>query len=211
MSDWVICHHGISGMRWGRRRYQNEDGSLTSAGAARYMDGDGGFRWGEHEDEHRMNPIAKVATSIGRAANKARGVSDAVERSGLGGIVRKVTERRKKPERASESKVRSKESKPKQKMTSEQKKALAKKIAIGVGIVGLAAASAYVISKSKGSKSPQSFVERMLENKEFEKSQNRRLEIINNARKNGILTDAQFKQRHDAIIGDYYKRARGLL
>lgn len=29
-------HHGILGMKWGVRRYQNEDGSLTAAGKARY-------------------------------------------------------------------------------------------------------------------------------------------------------------------------------
>ena len=29
-------HHGILGMKWGVRRYQNEDGSLTSAGKKRY-------------------------------------------------------------------------------------------------------------------------------------------------------------------------------
>lgn len=31
-----LYHHGIKGQRWGVRRYQNEDGSLTAAGKARY-------------------------------------------------------------------------------------------------------------------------------------------------------------------------------
>lgn len=35
MSDYLI-HHGIKGMRWGIRKYQNEDGSLTPAGKQRY-------------------------------------------------------------------------------------------------------------------------------------------------------------------------------
>lgn len=35
-----LCHHGIKGQRWGIRRFQNEDGSLTSAGRKRYAVGD---------------------------------------------------------------------------------------------------------------------------------------------------------------------------
>ena len=31
-----LCHHGIKGMRWGVRRYQNADGTLTAAGKKRY-------------------------------------------------------------------------------------------------------------------------------------------------------------------------------
>lgn len=29
-------HHGVKGMKWGHRRFQNEDGSLTPAGKERY-------------------------------------------------------------------------------------------------------------------------------------------------------------------------------
>ena len=35
MSDYELYHHGIKGMRWGVRRYQNKDGSLTAAGKKR--------------------------------------------------------------------------------------------------------------------------------------------------------------------------------
>ena len=31
-----LYHHGVKGMKWGVRRYQNKDGSLTAAGKKRY-------------------------------------------------------------------------------------------------------------------------------------------------------------------------------
>lgn len=41
MGENVLAHYGIRGMKWGVRRYQNKDGSLTAAGKKRYS-GDGG-------------------------------------------------------------------------------------------------------------------------------------------------------------------------
>lgn len=32
----VLAHHGVKGMKWGVRRYQNKDGTLTNAGKKRY-------------------------------------------------------------------------------------------------------------------------------------------------------------------------------
>lgn len=32
-----LAHHGILGMKWGVRRYQNKDGSLTDAGKKRLL------------------------------------------------------------------------------------------------------------------------------------------------------------------------------
>ena len=45
-----LYHHGIKGMRWGVRRFQKKDGTLTNAGKKRYDDEDGG---------PRTNPIQK--------------------------------------------------------------------------------------------------------------------------------------------------------
>lgn len=38
-----LYHHGIKGQRWGVRRYQNADGSLTAAGKARYGVNEDGY------------------------------------------------------------------------------------------------------------------------------------------------------------------------
>lgn len=36
MQSQYLAHHGIKGQKWGIRRYQNEDGTLTEAGKKRY-------------------------------------------------------------------------------------------------------------------------------------------------------------------------------
>lgn len=39
--DAFFAHHGIKGQKWGMRRFQNADGSLTEDGKKRYLKGDG--------------------------------------------------------------------------------------------------------------------------------------------------------------------------
>jgi hypothetical protein len=46
-----LYHWGVKGMRWGVRRYQNKDGSLTPAGKKRY-DSDADI----HEDHTKASP-----------------------------------------------------------------------------------------------------------------------------------------------------------
>ncbi len=70
MNDYVIlmdecgtpylAHHGIKGQKWGVRRFQNPDGSLTEAGVKRY---------GEHGAEYLNAKQAKKEAN--KAYNKA--------------------------------------------------------------------------------------------------------------------------------------------
>ena len=54
-----LYHHGVKGMKWGVRRYQNSDGSLTAAGRARYNLG------------RAVSNIGKAASTVGKAVGSA--------------------------------------------------------------------------------------------------------------------------------------------
>ena len=51
MEGDVLYHHGIKGQKWGIRRFQNKDGSLTAAGRKRRGEGDGDNGTNSSKDE----------------------------------------------------------------------------------------------------------------------------------------------------------------
>lgn len=64
-----LYHHGIKGMRWGVRRFQKKDGSLTPAGRKRYDKNDSHVE--RHEDYKRAH-TAKSVKSMSDAELQAR-------------------------------------------------------------------------------------------------------------------------------------------
>ena len=61
MSEIKLYHHGIKGQKWGVRRYQNKDGSLTIAGKKRQKD---------------ANKLATTASKYYDAINKYNALYD---------------------------------------------------------------------------------------------------------------------------------------
>lgn len=59
----VLKHHGILGQKWGVRRYQNANGSLTSAGKRRYASDN------EREIKSKKNLKASKQVDIGDLSN----------------------------------------------------------------------------------------------------------------------------------------------
>ena len=59
--DGELLHYGIKGMKWGVRRYQNKDGTLTNAGKKRY------------DDNSKVDAAKKDYKESKRAYNKAYG------------------------------------------------------------------------------------------------------------------------------------------
>lgn len=54
-------HHGVIGMKWGVRRYQNADGSLTEKGRKRLK------KWDKYVEDTRTKKIAKVNKKLSKA------------------------------------------------------------------------------------------------------------------------------------------------
>ena len=59
ISDEELYHYGIKGMRWGIRRYQNPDGSLTPAGIRRLEKAD--IKWAKKKTD-KITAQAKKAS-----------------------------------------------------------------------------------------------------------------------------------------------------
>lgn len=65
MVNKTLTHHGVKGMKWGVRRYQNKDGSLTAAGRQRYYGSNASTQPSKRDRE-----ILKDKQSLKRALQK---------------------------------------------------------------------------------------------------------------------------------------------
>lgn len=73
-----LYHHGIKGMKWGVRRYQNKDGSYTNAGLRRNFKA---IKRAEKKWEYRMGGAVGKDDVITSAADKVRSLGQRVDAS----------------------------------------------------------------------------------------------------------------------------------
>lgn len=142
-----LYHHGILGMKWGVRRYQNADGTWTAAGKKRYGD-DGSHGESKREKLKRAasgayNITKKAASGAYKATKKVATDAAAIKGTYKGAYDKARSEGMSKRD---SKKASRKEVEKKHGLTDEQK-AKAKKIAKGAAIVGGMALAGYAVYK----------------------------------------------------------------
>lgn len=90
-----LQHWGVQGMRWGVRRYQNKDGSLTKAGKKRY---------GTRTNFDRVQAAKKAAEKYNSKEAKAKRKADARAEAEIAKYRKKMGEKDKKDDESDESK-----------------------------------------------------------------------------------------------------------
>lgn len=141
-NEEVLYHHGILGQKWGVRRYQNEDGSLTSAGKKRY----------------NVEAAKQNVKQIKKALNKANTITQRNELKRDLQIAKKELSDEKIKTKLNSEKVDSKSKHrlklerkyieegftPKEAEIAAYKRIKTEKILFGIGTATVAAAAAYV-------------------------------------------------------------------
>jgi hypothetical protein len=89
-----IKHHGIKGQKWGVRRFQNKDGSLTAKGKKRYNDDE----YDEERERLEQETAARRGVKYVRKTKKEREAEDAENEKAFNSRLEKDTAAQKRTE-----------------------------------------------------------------------------------------------------------------
>ena len=165
-----LYHHGIKGQKWGVRRFQNKDGSLTPAGKKRYDEPNVGRKTSEsvtidgqtfkvygRNNKQYADKVAKKAKNMGATVSRESKTKEARESK------TKEAKKYKIPENKSLHRLKLEEKYMKNGMTREEaEQAASKRIRTEKFVAGAAAvtvASAVAYAKYKGYTSDKVFKE----------------------------------------------------
>lgn len=70
--EYVLVHHGIKGMKWGVRRYRNEDGTLTALGKRRLV----GSNLQSRPTTADLKKAKKLASESSEMSNKLKKLNE---------------------------------------------------------------------------------------------------------------------------------------
>lgn len=82
-----LTHHGIKGQKWGYRRYQNADGTLTDEGRRRYGFGSGRKGLITQNTKAAMKKGTKIGAGIGAGIGVALGATTVGALTAAGGPI----------------------------------------------------------------------------------------------------------------------------
>jgi len=141
-----LYHHGIKGQRWGIRRFQNEDGSVTAAGALRYYDDPHNARQNFNFHQKAVIASVKAARSIEAAKQIKKNLSGLGELKNGNSRLRKDTDTKMKYREVN-------------KHSNNQNVKKAIKVGAAVTATALSAYGAYKLADYMGDKSYRSFLQ----------------------------------------------------
>lgn len=81
-----LCHYGLKGMKWGQRRWQNEDGTFNAAGKARYFGKSSSHRPLSVMELQKDPDVQKRKEELKQAKVNQKTAEKAYKKASLGGF-----------------------------------------------------------------------------------------------------------------------------